>query len=78
GSDNVIRVWDTDTRRETGHLIGHTGSVATLAWAPAAKLLISAGFDTTVRLWRLSPTQKEDRISAAGPLAHEAWKVLRK
>ncbi|MEA1951711.1 MAG: hypothetical protein U9N87_10015, partial [Planctomycetota bacterium] len=72
GSDNVIRIWDTQKAGETGHLIGHTGSVAAMAWEPQSKRLISAGFDTTVRVWGLSPQQSDSRVSR-----HEAWQSLR-
>jgi WD40 repeat protein len=50
GSDNVIRIWDLDTRQEITWLSGHTGSVMALAYQ--GETLISAGFDATVRIWR--------------------------
>ena len=50
-SDNVVRVWDTQTGTETARLVGHTGSVSTLAWDASAGALISGSFDTTVRVW---------------------------
>ena len=52
GSDNVIRILDVQTRRETAHLIGHAGSVAALAQHSDGGWLASAGFDTTIRLWK--------------------------
>ncbi len=54
-SDNVIRVFSLATRAKERDLAGHTGSVATLAWDAANQMLISGGFDTTVRFWRLAP-----------------------
>lgn len=54
-SDNVIRVFSLSTRAKERDLAGHTGSVATLAWDAANQTLISGGFDTTVRFWRLAP-----------------------
>ncbi|KAF5333136.1 hypothetical protein D9611_002459 [Ephemerocybe angulata] len=35
---------------------GHTGCVNALAWAEDGNLLLTAGDDTTVRLWRMDPT----------------------
>jgi WD40 repeat protein len=32
-------------------LVGHTGSVAALAWSAAEETLLSGSFDTTVRVW---------------------------
>lgn len=35
---------------------GHTGCVNALSWAKDGDVLLSAGDDTTVRIWRLDPT----------------------
>jgi WD40 repeat protein len=51
GSDNLIRLWDVAAREEVGILAGHTGSVAALECHD--KVLISAGYDTTVRVWEI-------------------------
>lgn len=49
GSDNVVRIWDLKTRAESAALSGHTGTVAVLAYRD--NLLVSTGYDTTVRTW---------------------------
>ena len=49
GTDNVIRLWDLATRQEIDQLTGHLGSIATLE--SSDHLLVSGGYDTTVRLW---------------------------
>jgi WD40 repeat protein len=59
GSDNLIRLWDVAAREEVGILSGHTGSVAALECHE--KTLISAGYDTTVRVWEIG-----DQIAAVG------------
>lgn len=51
GSDDVIRVVDLSSRRLTQSLRGHHGSVVDLAMMDGR--LISAGYDATVRTWRL-------------------------
>jgi WD40 repeat protein len=56
GSDNLIRIWDLSTGSEIGHLTGHEGSVAALV--ADRNMLISGGFDTTVRIWTI-----EDRVA---------------
>jgi len=53
GSDNVIRVWNWQSESETEALVGHTGSVAALAFDPDSRTIISGSFDTTIRVWRL-------------------------
>ena len=52
GSDNVVRLWDVRERQELGVLLGHTGTVAALDCH--GKTLISAGYDTTVRIWTVT------------------------
>lgn len=58
GSDNLIRLWDVAQRQEIGLLAGHTGSVAALDCL--GKSLISAGYDTTVRVWTISDNIADD------------------
>jgi WD40 repeat protein len=52
-TDNLIRVWDLAADKESCRLSGHTGSVAALVWDPTPAMLVSGGFDTTVRLWSM-------------------------
>lgn len=52
GSDNVVRLWDVRERQELGVLLGHTGTVAALDCL--GKMLVSAGYDTTVRIWTVT------------------------
>lgn len=71
GSDNLVRILDVQTRRETAHLVGHAGSVAALAYHVDGGLLASAGFDTTLRTWKpngsASPVQTTQRPTLAPP-----------
>ena len=58
GSDNLIRIWDMNTRSEIARLDGHTGSVVTLVYS--GNTLVSAGYDTTVRVWKRNRSLAED------------------
>jgi WD40 repeat protein len=51
GSGNVIHVWDIASQHERRELVGHTGSITTLVFNRSEEMLISGGYDTTVRLW---------------------------
>lgn len=64
GSDNRIHLWDLEGKRPMGQLAGHTGTVAALAAAEG--VIVSGGFDTTIRVWTV-----QDNIAAAegGPAA---------
>lgn len=62
-SDNLIRVWDLRERRQLYRLVGHTGSITTLAWNHQNDTLLSGSFDTTVRFWKIphpSPPETQE------------------
>ena len=52
-SDNIIRLWDLNGKREMTNLVGHTGTIATLCFDEQLNSLISGGFDTTIRYWAM-------------------------
>jgi hypothetical protein len=52
-TDNIIRIWNLGTSELVTSLTGHTGSIAALAAYNG--LLVSGGFDATVRVWSLPP-----------------------
>lgn len=60
GSDNVVRIWNWQTQSETEHFVGHTGSVATMAFDPQSNAIISGSFDTTARVWQLERPEPQD------------------
>jgi WD40 repeat protein len=45
------RLWDTQTKRETVRLSGHTKGEFALCWSPDARRIASGGRDRTVRIW---------------------------
>lgn len=53
GSDNSVRLWDLRTAELLATLKGHTGTVVALDYD--GQSIISSGYDTTVRIWPLSP-----------------------
>ena len=62
GSDNVVRVVDTDAGRVVRRLEGHQGSVPTLAFHDGK--LFSGGFDATLRRWSLdNHLEHQERIA---------------
>ena len=52
-SDNAIRLWRLDRQEQVATLLGHTGTVGTLAYDAATNRLVSGSFDTTIRIWAL-------------------------
>ena len=57
-TDNVVRLWNLSSKSEENKLLGHTGTVAALAYNPQAETLISGSFDTTVRAWKIADTRE--------------------
>jgi RNA polymerase sigma factor (sigma-70 family) len=47
--DTTVMLWETG--KEPLSLLGHTGEVWALAFTPKGRTLVSAGQDTTVRIW---------------------------
>jgi len=59
GSDNVVYHWDLQRRAARYQLVGHTGSVASLACDRGQGVLVSGSFDTTIRLWNLNAMARD-------------------
>ncbi len=68
-SDNSIQLWDVTTGREERVLVGHQGSVSTLAFEPRAGVLVSGSFDTTVRVWQLAAQGQQTTLKPGGDVA---------
>jgi len=60
GVDNVIQLWRLSDRRVLQRLTGHTGAVTALAASKQGDRLVSASYDTTIRIWDLSSTAAGD------------------
>lgn len=66
GSDNVIRIVDTDEGKVIRTLEGHRGSVSTLT--ASNDLLFSGGFDATLRRWSIADLgPDQERIAEKAP-----------
>ncbi|MGB7325249.1 MAG: WD40 repeat domain-containing protein [Rubripirellula sp.] len=66
GSDNVIRIVNTDEGKIVKTLEGHQGSISTLAASSDA--LFSGSFDATLRRWAIADIgQREQRIAEVVP-----------
>ena len=57
-SDGDVRLWDVETRTETGRLEGQPSNVLSISFSPDGKTLVSGSHDGAVRLWDVD-TQTE-------------------
>jgi WD40 repeat protein len=48
-----LEIWDAATRSRRWSLVGHINSVSRVNFSRDARLIATAGFDSTVRVWRL-------------------------
>ena len=83
--DFAVRVWDAQTGELVTQLLGHTGSVITVDWAPDSQRLLSTASDGVAKIWAveeaggrelLSLAAKETKSPTWGAFSPDGKKVL--
>jgi WD40 repeat protein len=71
GSDNRVRIWNLESEKVDAELTGHTGTVAALASSADGTMLVSGGYDTTLRVWGIGRRSPEATAArpGGGPVA---------
>lgn len=49
--NNVINIWDTQRKKCTRKLLGHTGKIRNIIYDKSERLIVSSAEDGTVRVW---------------------------
>src|ERR671911_515910 len=62
-SEGTARVWDAETGTVRHTLLGHTGSVFSVAWSPDSSRLVTSGSDGTAKVWEIDPEGVRERWS---------------
>ncbi len=57
----LLRMWDVASGQEQPARAGHTWDIFGLSFHPGGRLVATAGWDSTVRLWDVAPPGKEVR-----------------
>ncbi len=58
GADNVVRLWNVESRKEKTVLKGHTDYVCAVAFSPDGETLATGSYDHTAKVW-VSGTGRE-------------------
>ena len=60
---NIIKIWDTTTRKQRFNLKGHRELVNTFAFSPDSKILASGGPDNNIMLWDINNGKRTATLS---------------
>jgi len=61
--DNLVKVWDYQTKTCVATLEGHTSNVSAVAFHPNLPIILSGSEDNTVRIWHASTYAWEDTLN---------------
>lgn len=74
GDDGRILVWPPGSRAPAVTIQAGAAPIAALALAPGGRLLASAGWDGSIRLWSLDGAAEGERLGHQGPVSDVAFR----
>jgi eukaryotic-like serine/threonine-protein kinase len=54
GEDQMVRIWNVETKKEVGAFRGSTGAILNIRFSPEPGYIVAGGKDGTARLWNLA------------------------
>ncbi|MCG9129424.1 T9SS type A sorting domain-containing protein [Candidatus Poribacteria bacterium] len=63
GIGKEIVLWDIPSGERISTLVGHTGSVSSLAFSPDGKSIVSGNWSDTVRLWDITTATQKKKLT---------------
>jgi WD40 repeat protein len=75
--DQLVRLYDTDTGKAGPKWLAHNAAVSALSFDGKGELLASCGFDSLVKIWKMSDPGKNAVVLAGhdGPLSAVAFRA---
>ncbi|HET7929544.1 MAG TPA: WD40 repeat domain-containing protein, partial [Actinomycetota bacterium] len=62
-SENTARVWNAKTETVRYTLVGHSGSILSVAWSADSSRLVTGSSDGTAKVWEIGPDGVRERWS---------------
>jgi RNA polymerase sigma factor (sigma-70 family) len=69
-TDNLVRIWDPLTGKQTSELAGHKSGIEVVAYSPGGKRIATGSQDTTIRLWDATTHQEVRRLEAKDTMVY--------
>src|SRR5260370_42518484 len=58
----ILRLWDLSQGKEIRTFRGHTREISSIAFSPDGRILLTSGYDNTVRLWAVDTAKDVKRL----------------
>src|SRR5262249_35596913 len=64
--DQTVRLWDVGTSREISRVVGHEGTVCSVAFTPDGQDIVSSGWEGSARLWDAGTGKQRRQVAPVG------------
>ena len=64
GGDQVVKLWDVQTRQEVHSFRGHKNWISSVAFSHDGHYIVSAGVDQMVKVWEVGGGEGMEQLTA--------------